>query len=107
MRFPTTMAAAAAALTLASANVAAQEAAAPWNPDIARAVACATLSQQFGDVLTALTAPTAATKLDDAVKATATDQATAGRKACMAKAYEPGLDQLRQAIGTLGKRPIV
>ena len=33
--------------------------------DIAKAVSCATLSQQFGDTLVALTAPTAKQKLDE------------------------------------------
>jgi hypothetical protein len=75
--------------------------------DIAKAVDCATLSQQFGDTLTALTAPTAKTPLDEAVKTASAGQAGAGRKACMAHDYEAGLDGLRQAIGALGKKPIV
>jgi hypothetical protein len=75
--------------------------------DIAQAVDCATLSQQFGDTLTALTAPTAKTPLDEAVKTTSSEQAGAGRKACMAHDYPAGLDSLRQAITTLGKKPIV
>jgi hypothetical protein len=75
--------------------------------DLAKAVDCATLSQQFGDTLTALTAPTAKTPLDEAAKTASLDQAGAGRKACMAHDYDAGMDQLRQAIGTLGKRPIV
>lgn len=75
--------------------------------DIAKAVDCATLVQQFGDTLTALTAPTAAKKLDEGVKNSATDQAAAGRKSCMAHDYDAGLAQLRQAIGQLGKRPIL
>ena len=75
--------------------------------DIGKAVDCATLSQQFGDTLTALTAPTAKTPLDETVKTTSSEQAGAGRKACMAHDYEAGLASLRQAIGTLGKKPIV
>jgi hypothetical protein len=75
--------------------------------DIAKAVDCATLSQQFGDTLTALTGPTAKTKLDEGVKNTSSEQAGAGRKACMAHDYEAGMEQLRQAIVTLGKKPII
>ena len=75
--------------------------------DIAKAVDCATLSQQFGDTLTVLTGPTAKTKLDEGVKNTSSEQAGTGRKACMAHDYEAGMDQLRQAITTLGKKPIV
>jgi hypothetical protein len=75
-------------------------------PDIAKAVDCATLSQQFGDTLTALTAPTAKTPLDEAVKTASTEQAGAGRKACMVHDYAAGLDGLRQAITTLGRKPI-
>jgi hypothetical protein len=75
--------------------------------DIAKAVDCATLSQQFGDTLTALTAPTAKTPLDETVKSTSSEQAGAGRKACMAHEYEVGMDSLREAITTLGKKPIV
>lgn len=75
--------------------------------DVKKAVACATLSQQFGDTLTALTLPTAQKKLDESVKTQASGQAGAGREACMAHDYEAGMDQLRQAIGTLGKQPIL
>lgn len=75
--------------------------------DISQAVACATLSQQFGDSLTALTAPTAKTPLDEKVKTASSEQAGAGRKACMAHNYEAGLQGLRQALETLGKKPIV
>lgn len=75
--------------------------------DIAKAVDCATLSQQFGDTLTALTAPTAKAPLDEAVKATSSEQAGTGRKACMAHDYAVGMDSLREAITTLGKKPIV
>jgi hypothetical protein len=75
--------------------------------DIVKAVDCATLSQQFGDTLTALTAPTAKTPLDETVKTMSSEQAGAGRKACMAHDYEVGTDSLRQAITTLGKKPIV
>ncbi len=74
--------------------------------DIGKAVDCATLSQQYGDALTALTGPTAKTPLDEAVKTTGNEQAGAGRKACMAHDYDAGLDSLRQAISTLGKKPI-
>jgi hypothetical protein len=75
--------------------------------DVAKAVDCARLSQQFGDTLTALTAPTAKTPLDETVKATSTEQAGAGRKSCMAHDYDVGMDSLRQAITTPGKQPIV
>ena len=61
--------------------------------DIGKAVDCATLSQQFGDTLTALTAPTAKTPLDETVKTTSSEQAGAGRKACMAHDYEAGLGE--------------
>jgi uncharacterized protein (DUF1501 family) len=98
-----------AMLLLLGSAALAQEAAAPapGRPDIVQAVRCATLSQQFGDTLTALTAPTAKAKLDDTVKATASEQAAAGRKACMAHDHEAGLEQLRQGIATLGKKPVV
>jgi hypothetical protein len=75
--------------------------------DVAKAVDCARLSQQFGDTLTALTAPTAKTPLDETVKATSSEHAGAGRKSCMAHDYDVGMDSLRQAITTLGKKPIV
>ena len=75
--------------------------------DIAKAVDCATLSQQFGDTLTALTGPTAKAPLDEAVKATSSEQAGAGRKACMTHNYAAGMDSLREAITTLGKKPII
>ena len=98
-----------AMLLLLGSAALAQEAAAPapGRPDIVQAVRCATLSQQFGDTLTALTGPTAKTKLDEGVKNTSSEQAGAGRKACMTHEYEAGMEQLRQAITTLGKKPIV
>jgi hypothetical protein len=74
--------------------------------DIAKAVSCATLSQQFGDTLVALTAPTAKQKLDENVGKAASGQAGAGRSACMAHDYDAGLDQLRQAIAQLGTKAI-
>lgn len=88
---------------------AAEPAAAPaaLAPDVTKAVQCATLSQQFGDTLTALTAPTAKTPLDENVKKTSSEQAGAGRTACMAKDYEAGMEQLRQALATLGKKPVL
>jgi hypothetical protein len=73
---------------------------------IAKAVSCATLSQQFGDTLVALTAPTAKQKLDENVGKAASGQAGAGRSACMAHDYDAGLDQLRQAIAQLGAKAI-
>lgn len=85
---------------------AAQPPAAERPVDIAKAVSCATLSQQFGDTLTALTAPTAKQKLDEAVGKAASGQAGAGRDACMAHDYDAGLDQLRQAIAQLGAKPV-
>ena len=80
---------------------------APKTVDLAKAIDCATLSQQFGDTLTALTAPTAKMPLDEAVKTTSSEQAATGRKACMARDYDAGMGSLRQAITTLGKKPIV
>ena len=73
--------------------------------DIGRAVCRATLSQQFGDTVTALTAPTAKTPLDEVVKTTSSGRAGAGRKAYMPDDYEAGMASLRQAIETLGKKP--
>lgn len=75
--------------------------------DITQAVACATLSQQFADTLIALTAPTAETPLDEKVKTRSSEQAGAAQKACMAHDYATGLQGLRQALETLGKKPIV
>jgi hypothetical protein len=75
--------------------------------DLGKAVHCATLSQQFGDTLTALTAPTAKAPLDETIKTTSSEQAGTGRKACMAHDYDSGIGSLRQAITTLGKKPIV
>jgi hypothetical protein len=105
---PTTHSAPGASTEASPATPPAPAAAAAAKPaDIAKAVDCATLSQQFGDTLTALTGPTAKTKLDEGVKNTSSEQAGAGRKACMAHDYEAGMEQLRQAITTLGKSPIV
>jgi hypothetical protein len=84
----------------------ATEAAAEKPVDIGKAVSCATLSQQFGDTLVALTAPTAKQKLDENVGKAASGQAGAGRSACMAHDYDAGLDQLRQAIAQLGTKAI-
>ena len=74
--------------------------------DIAKAVSCATLAQQFGDMLTALKAPTAKQKLDENVSKAASSQAGAGRTACMAHDYDAGLDQLRQALAQLGAKAV-
>jgi hypothetical protein len=79
---------------------------APGAADIAKAVSCATLSQQFADQLSVVIAPTAKTKLDDGVKKSASDQATAGRKACMDHDYDSGLGQLRQSIVQIGAKPV-
>jgi hypothetical protein len=66
--------------------------------DIPKGVACATLSQQFGDsVKTA--------KAEDDVKKTATDLAKQGDQDCMAHDYDAGLDQLRQALQQIGLKP--
>ena len=68
--------------------------------DIQKAVHCATLSQQFADsVKTA--------KAEDDVKKAATDLVKQGDQACMAKDYDAGLDQLRQALQQIGLKPIV
>ena len=105
---PTTHSAPGATTEASSATPPAPPAEAEAKPaDIAKAVDCATLSQQFGDTLTALTGPTAKTPLDEGIKNTSSEQAGAGRKACMAHDYEAGMDSLRQAITTLGKKPIV
>lgn len=67
--------------------------------DIQKGVACATLSQQFGDsVKTA--------KVEDGVKTAASDLAKQGDQACMAHDYDAGLDQLRQAVQQIGLKPI-
>jgi hypothetical protein len=67
--------------------------------DIKNGVACATLSQQFGDsVKTA--------KAEDDVKKAATAQAKQGDQDCMAHKYDAGLDQLRQALQQIGLKPI-
>jgi len=67
--------------------------------DIQKGVACATLSQQFGDsVKTA--------KADDGAKKSATDLAKQGDQACMAHDYDAGLDQLRQAVQQIGLKPV-
>lgn len=69
--------------------------------DLAKAVDCATLSQQLADIMTA------AKDMADDVKKAATETAGAGRKACMAKDYDAGMVQIREAIGRIGKKPIV
>ena len=67
--------------------------------DIQKGVACATLSQQFGDSVKAA-------KAEDDVKKTATDLAKQGDQDCMAHDYDAGLDQLRQALQQIGLKPI-
>ena len=105
---PTTHSAPGASTEASPATPPAPAAAAPTKAvDIAKAVDCATLSQQFGDTLTALTGPTAKTPLDETVKTTSSDQAGAGRKACMAHDYDAGLDQLREALQEIGLKPSV
>jgi hypothetical protein len=66
--------------------------------DIQKGVACATLSQQFGDSIKTA-------KADDAAKKSATDLAKQGDQACMAHDYDAGLDQLRQAVQQIGLKP--
>ena len=67
--------------------------------NIQKGVACATLSQQFGDsVKTA--------KAEDDVKKTANDIAKQGDQDCMAHDYDAGLDQLRQALQQIGLKPV-
>ena len=67
--------------------------------DLQKGVACATLSQQFGDSLKAA-------KAEDDVKKAATAQAKQGDQDCMAHEYDAGLDQLRQALQQIGLKPI-
>jgi methylphosphotriester-DNA--protein-cysteine methyltransferase len=67
--------------------------------DIQKAVACATLSQQFGDSLKAA-------KAEDDVKKAATAQVKQGDQACMAHQYDAGLDQLRQGLQQIGLKPV-
>lgn len=67
--------------------------------DIQKGVACATLSQQFGDsVKTA--------KAEDEVKEAATARAKQGDQDCMAHQYDAGLDQLRGALQQIGLKPV-
>ena len=68
--------------------------------DIRKAVHCATLSQQFTDSLKTA-------KAEDDVKKAAADLVKQGDKACMAKDYDAGLDQLRQALQQIGLKPAV
>jgi hypothetical protein len=68
--------------------------------DIGKAVDCATLSQQFTDSLKTA-------KAEDDVKKAATDVAKQGDQACIAKDYDAGLDQLRQALQQIGLKPSV
>src|SRR5688572_11583481 len=66
--------------------------------DVKKAVHCATLSQQFTDsVKTA--------KAEEDVKKAAADLVKQGDQACMAKDYDAGLDQLRQALQQIGLKP--
>jgi hypothetical protein len=67
--------------------------------NIPKGVACATLSQQFGDSVKAA-------KVEDGVKTAATDLAKQGDQACNAHDYDAGLDQLRQAIVQIGLKPV-
>jgi hypothetical protein len=68
--------------------------------DIQKAVHCATLSQQFTDSLKTA-------KAEDNVKKAAADLVKQGDQACMAKDYDAGLDQLRQALQQIGLKPSV
>jgi hypothetical protein len=68
--------------------------------DIGKAVDCATLSQQFTDSLKTA-------KAEDNVKKAAADLVKQGDQACMAKDYDAGLDQLRQALQQIGLKPSV
>lgn len=67
--------------------------------DIPKAVQCATLSQQFGDSVKGADAA-------DDVKQAATARARLGEQACMAHDYDTGLDELRQAIQQIGRKPV-
>lgn len=67
--------------------------------DVAKAVQCQTLNQQFGDSL-------AAAKVDDAVKKAAAEQRAAGVKACIDKSYDQGIEEIRAALVQIGKTPI-
>lgn len=91
------MRALALSLTLLAGAASAQEPAL----DIAKAVDCATLSQQYGDILTN-TKDMAAD-----LKKSSGEVAGAGRTACMGRQYDAGMEQIRQAIGQVGKKPAV
>lgn len=67
--------------------------------DIAKAVACATLVQQFTDSI-------GASKADDAAKKAANEAVAAGRKSCMEKDYDNGSGKLREGITLIGGKPI-
>lgn len=89
-------------LALAAGAASAQEPAPANAPvDIAKAVDCATLSQQYGDILTN-TKDMAAD-----LKKSSGEVAGAGRTACMGKSYDAGMQQIREAIGQVGKKPAV
>ena len=66
--------------------------------DIPKGVACATLSQQFGDSIKTA-------KAADAAKTSATGLAKQGDQACNQHEYDAGMDQLRQALQQVGLKP--
>jgi uncharacterized protein YdbL (DUF1318 family) len=66
--------------------------------DIAKAVDCQALAQQFGDSVKAA-------KADDAAKKSATELAGQGDKACNAHDYDAGIGQIRQALQQVGLKP--
>ncbi|QJE71706.1 hypothetical protein HHL28_10650 [Aerophototrophica crusticola] len=68
--------------------------------DIKKAVTCQSLVTQFDDRLTA-------SKAADDVKAKARDLRAAGNKACNAKDYDAGMEQVRQALNTIEVKPML
>jgi uncharacterized protein YdeI (BOF family) len=67
--------------------------------DVKKAVSCQTLSQQFGDAVKTAEA-------EEQVLTQASDLAKQGSKACTAQDYDPGMEQIRQAIQQIGLKPV-
>jgi hypothetical protein len=71
----------------------------PPKANIASAVTCQVLISQFDDSV-------AASKVEDAVKASARALRGDGNKACNAWNYEDGIGNVRVAIETIGRKPV-
>jgi hypothetical protein len=82
----------AAGLATAVAPASAQEV------EIAKAIACQALAQQFGDSIKAA-------KADDETKKSASALARQGDQACNGRNYDSGIDQLRQALQQVSLKP--